>query len=367
MKVRKIMSEQDILSIDAAIHNNLKNEIKKLPEYIEKIREIERSLELEKIRPRVRVTLETEKATLVEKVNDIENSITYNFYVMESAVLLDQYRRILEAPMRMSFLGKPLKSNKEKQRVINEYIEIAKKYIEIKLEVPEKNNKIICTNCPNKKDFDIIDGNIYICIYCSAQQVVLKHMSSYKDIDRVNISSRYTYDRKVHFRDCINQYQGKQNSTILQKVYDDLENQFELHHLLQGDKDTPKEIRFKNITKEHIGMFLKELEYTKHYENINLIHYNLTGVKPDDISHLEDVLLDDFDALTELYDKLFKNIDRKNFINTQYVLYQLLSRHKHPCVKEDFTILKTIDRKSFHDDVCKVLFEQLGFNLNPFF
>ena len=109
------------------------------------------------------------------------------------------------------------------------------------------------------------------------------------------------------------------------------------------------------------------MEYTKHYENINLIHYNLTGVKPDNISYLEDKLLDDFDALTELYDKRFKNIDRKNFINTQYVLYQLLMRHKHSCIKEDFTILKTIDRKAFHDDICKILFEEKGWNHHPFF
>ena len=361
------MSEQDILSIDAFIHDNFEKEIQKLSEYIDKLQDVESSLKLEKIRPRVLTTLEKERERLNEKISDIKNSYKYNFYIMESASLLEQYRRILESPMRMSFIGKPVKNSKEKQKVIDEYMEIARKYVEIKVEVAQKKNRITCENCPNKRDFDIVEGDIYICALCSAQQVVLKHVSSYKDIDRVNISSRYTYDRKIHFRDCINQYQGKQNSTILEKVYEDLENQFELHHLLEGDKDSPRQVRFKNITKEHIAIFLKELEYTKHYENINLIHYNLTGVKPDDISHLEDILLDDFDALTELYDKLFKNIDRKNFINTQYVLYQLLSRHKHPCVKEDFTILKTIDRKTFHDDICKVLFEQLGFNLNPFF
>ncbi len=32
----------------------------------------------------------------------------------------------------------------------------------------------------------------------------------------------------------------------------------------------------------------------------------------------------DFDKLTEQYDLLFKDIERKNFINTQYVLFQLL-------------------------------------------
>ena len=81
------------------------------------------------------------------------------------------------------------------------------------------------------------------------------------------------YDRKIHFRDCINQYQGKQNSTVLQIVYDGLEEQFDKHHLLVGDKNSPKEIRFSNITKEHVSIFLKELDHTKHYENTNLIHY----------------------------------------------------------------------------------------------
>ena len=117
-------------------------------------------------------------------------------------------------------------------------------------------------------------------------------------------------------------------------------------------------------------LFLKEMNYTKHYENVNLIHYNMTGVKPDDISHIEDALLRDFDELAMLYDKLFKNnnkIDRKNFINTQYVLYQLLRRHKHPCNKNDFYILKTNDRKSFHDEICLQLFMILGWNIHIFF
>lgn len=101
-----------------------------------------------------------------------------------------------------------------------------------------------------------------------------------------------------------------------------------------------------------------------------MIHYNLTCIKPDDISHLEDKLLEDFDILSDLYHEIFKNkpgFERKNFINTQYVLYQLLMKYRHPCKKEDFTILKTIDRKSFHDDITKSLFEQLEWSHCPTF
>ena len=114
-------------------------------------------------------------------------------------------------------------------------------------------------------------------------------------------------------------------------------------------------------------MFLKELGYSKHYENVHLIHYNFTSIKPDDITYLEDKLFDDFNALTELYDKKYKNIDRKNFINTQYVLYQLLRRHRHPCKEEDFVILKTFDRKVFHDEIIKDLFQELGWNSTTYF
>ena len=43
---------------------------------------------------------------------------------------------------------------------------------------------------------------------CGITKEIFCYTSSYKDTERANISSKYMYDRKVHFRDCINQYQG---------------------------------------------------------------------------------------------------------------------------------------------------------------
>jgi hypothetical protein len=184
------------------------------------------------------------------------------------------------------------------------------------------------------------------------------------------MSSKYSYERKIHFKDCINQFQGKQNSTIDEKVFKNLEEQFELHGLLTKDKDSPKKTRFQNITKEHILLFLKENGQSKHYEDVILIFHKMTGKRVDDIAYLENQLMEDFDKISNLYDKKFKftgKIDRKSFINTQYILYQLLRRHKYPCRKEDFNMLKTLDRKSFHDDIVKELFEGLNFNFTPIF
>jgi len=360
----------DIINLDVELKNKFKEEIKKIPDYKIKLEDLRKTSELKNIRPNTLTSLLNNEKELEEYIYNIENSLYLNFYITESIVLLEKYKELLNTPLKMNFMGKVIGNNKEKDKIVNEYVDIFMKYAnklnlnelpKIPDKVLKKNkDKIICRNCKNSSDFNLIDTNIYICMNCSIQQTVLKNVSSYRDIDRVNIGNKYLYDRKIHFRDSMNQYQGKQNSTISKKIYDDLENQFKLHHLLVDSDD--QNVKFSNITKEHISIFLKELGYTKHYENINLIHYNLTGKKPDDISHLEEILLQDFDLLTEMYDKEFKHLDRKNFINTQFVLYELLCRHKHPCNKEDFTILKTIDRKTFHEDVCKILFNQLGWN-----
>lgn len=363
------MSENDIdiLSIDNKIQILFENQTNKLPEYKERLNELEKTAKTNNISSRAKTELEKSIKEIKETIQKIESKEDLNFYIIETAEILEKYRQILKTPIKLSFCGKPKTDDREKSELIQKYIDIAQKYHNVNIKPTEKKFKLVCDCCLNKKDF-VTEENAYICLECGNQQEILQHTTSYKDSDRVNISAKYTYDRKVHFRDCINQYQGKQNCSIEQKVYDQLEDAFERHHLLVGDKSTKREIRFSKITKDHILMFLKELGFPKHYENVTLIHYNMTGKKPDDISYLEDKLLADFDLLVETYDKHFKNkVERVNFISTQYVLYQLLQRHKHPCRKEDFVILKTMDRKSFHDNITKELFGLLGFNFCPIY
>ena len=238
-------SELNILTINNQIFENFEDEKNKLRYYKEQYENIIKSLELKNLKQRVKEALLKSKENLITHINDIENNTSLNFYITETAELLEKYKNILNCPIKLNFLGKSNKNNKEKNDIIEKYIEIAGKYVNININVNKKyKDKIICKNC-NNKDFDIIDNNIYVCVNCSAQQLLINNISSYKDIDRVNISSKYIYDRRTHFRDCINQYQGKQNSTIKPEVYEELEKQFELHHLLVGDKNTPKNIKFK--------------------------------------------------------------------------------------------------------------------------
>lgn len=359
--------EIDILNIDTKIQSLFNEESKKLLEYKYRLRELKETINSQNIKLRSISELEKNIINLEKKIKSIETNEKLNFYIIETAEILEKYKQILKTPIKITFYGKSTNDNLEKNNLIKMYLDIAQKYYKIDIKPVLRKFKITCDICLNKKDF-IIEENAYICVECGSQQDILQHTISYKDSDRINICTKYTYDRKVHFRDCINQYQGKQNCCIEQKVYDQLEDIFNKHHLLVGQKDTPRDIKFNKITKEHVLMFLKELGLSKHYENVTLIHYNMTGKKPDDISYLEDKLLNDFDILIETYDKHFKNkVERVNFISTQYVLYQLLQRHKHNCKKEDFVILKTMDRKSFHDNICRELFVMLGWNFSPIY
>lgn len=216
-----------------------------------------------------------------------------------------------------------------------------------------------CVNCNEKEFITNTEHNTEICCGCGIQTEKSDNFMSYKELSRINTSIKYKYERHVHFKDAMNQFQGKQNVTILPIVYQDINNLIHNNHM-----DRSK------ITREQINLLLKITGHTKHYEDVSLIYHRITGKPIADISHLEDKLLNDFEQVSETYDLLFKSdqtFERKSFINTHYILYQLLKKHKFPCSKQDFNILKTLDRKAFHDEVGQKIFEYLEWNLTPLF
>jgi len=325
------------------------------------------SLKKLKLDPEIRTNIEKELVRVNAEISKCNVTPLIDFYVSETLIIIREFNNILNAPTTMSFMGKPTETNDDrKNELINEFITIANKYSDVRIESPVPTTPK-CISCKKALEFDIVDDNNHICNHCNVEQGVCNTRSSFSDATRVNISSKYSYDRKIHFRECINQFQGKQNATIPPELITDLDVKFNFHDLLRGDISTPRKIRYAGITKKTIFTFLKELGYTKHYENATLIYSIITDTKIQDISDIQEQILADFDTLSELYDRRYADINRKNFINTQFVFFQLLSRHGHHCSKQDFNGLKTTERKFFHETIMRSLFEELCWNFKSSF
>ena len=369
------MPKKDILKI----HNNIISHFKKEKDLVS---EIQKKLEiLQNLKNTINddnliSKIQIEICFLENRLTKINKSDNLLYYQLQSIPLIEKYKMELNKPIPMNFMGVQTKPDTTKRdEYEKQIIDIMRKFEfetftddeqELKSEDNEQN---YCEEC-GKNTNDILNKNMIMCSECGVEKNILYITFSYKDIDRINITTRYTYDRRIHFRDCINQFQGKQNSTIPQKIYDEIRNLLQIHKLVNPDTSLPLQTRYEKVTKKHIFMFLKDRGYSKYYEDMNLIYHNITGKPLPDISHLEEQLMKDFDVLSELYDKEYiqnQKITRKNFINTQYVLFQLLHRHKFKCKKEDFNFLKTTERKQFHDEICSNLFGKLGWNfLNVF-
>lgn len=307
--------------------------------------------------------------------NQILNSYAKDMYIAKTKLLIFKYSTILKRPLKNT----DALIIEQKNKIIKDFLIIArdtvrkKSWTSIFLPKPSEEESVqidcICGNIDSEK-FETDEFNRKTCLECSTQEHAIETGVTHKDYNRVNVVGKFIYNRVLHFQDCIKQYQGKQNCKISDKIYEDLEQKFIAYRLLYESKN--EYVRYSKITRTHILMFLKQLNHAKHYENTNLIFFTLTNKRVDNIGYLEQQLLEDFKELVALYDNLHgkdkpQELKRKNFMNVQYLLFQLLRRHKHPCKIEDFTILKTVDRKLFHDTICRNLFEILGWNFTPTF
>jgi hypothetical protein len=280
------------------------------------------------------------------------------FYLLDSIQLMNEYKELILLPKKVNFLGKKETNNETSNRMenlIKDFLQIVKKFnFDFEFEDFDTCNSNFCCNCgSNVKTVESI------CTFCYSEHKFYNE-KSFTDIERVNISTRFSYDRKSHFRECINQYSGRQNVTIPNEVFKEIEKSLEFNGLLSSG--TNREEKYLKVTKNIILHILKDLGFSKHYENLNLIFNTLTGTKLDDISYLQKKLLSDFDDISEMYDKIYSKSNRKNFVNTSYLLYLLLIKNGHSCNRSDFTNLKNHERKAQHDEILKCLFEHLGWN-----
>lgn len=336
---------QDIIELNHKILNLLDTEFKTLPDMKKKLEKLEwiikNSCDLVE-----KKTADKKYRDLQIQIDLIETGFRQANYIYKTETIIDEYTKILEKPIELDFMGtKKVGQDDQKQDILFEFLNIARQYIDVPA-FTGRVKKSICEDC----GIELIkeDDHTYVCTQCGFSLKHLVSTASYQENNRINVAQRYVYDKRVHFGDAIKKFQAKQNTTIPQKVYDDIETRMKNH-----------EISKEHLNKNHLFEFLRLNGHSEHYEDITLIFRNITGTQPPDISHLENDLFRLFDEIDPVYERV-KPPDRTNFLNGQFTLFKLLQKLQFPCREEDFYILKTREKLIEQDKIWKKICNELN-------
>ena len=143
------------------------------------------------------------------------------------------------------------------------------------------------------------------------------------------------YDRKAKFREYISRYQARQDVLIDKRPYE--------KYLLRHYGDLSK------VTKKQIFHMLINLGKENQVKHIHLIHYEITGVPPNNIDYMEESLMHDFEVLVRGLRPLSKDDKLRvagvkgaeppqGVVSLRKVFYHLLKKNGVECCKEEFGI-----------------------------
>lgn len=292
---------------------------------------------------------------------------SYDFYLIEVLDILKKYDEELFRPVVINFhkKGKGAESKKETiDSLVDEYNYIISLFrLNVPFSFKEQLQKDSC--CPNSSYF-LEDNDFFFCCSSCGRRFELDNITSnYGDCNRLIINHKNPHDRRNHFSECIDDFQGVQKYEIPEELLKKIEDHLETYKLV--GKGVTRAERFSRVKKDHIKYVLKSLGmYKKCKEDVNIIYKVITNQSFPEINHLKGKLLDDFDIFDAKYSQLFPRTDQSAY-HYYLILYQLLCFYNFPCNKSDFNFLKTAERKFSHELKYKQVFESLGWNYQSLF
>lgn len=241
-------------------------------------------------------------------------------------------------------------THKSKATVFEEYMKANKQ--------ENYNGKIIlnyinseCNICKQEKTLDSA-LSIMVCNLCANIDEVIINCDkpNFKDIP--NDKSQYTYDRRHHFKELINQIQGKESTEIPTEVIKQIKSEIKKYKIPTCD-----------VNKTVMRKILKKNNLVKYYEHIANI---LTTINPDAVIRFtedqEKKLFYMFDCIQEPFIR-FCPEDRKNLINYNYIFYKFCQILKlNNSYKDYFTLLKSRPKLAQHEKIWKKIIQKIQEN-----
>lgn len=310
---------------------------------------------------------------LREQIEKITSGSEYKQYLEKSKEYLRLYSELGQQHKVISFKeSQSVESEeaKEKQQlrnmVISRYLDVARRYIEIDLlqETPEVDGCPCCGTLDEPICDESISGPSY-CPNCGLERILIVHTSSNTNSSGGPTNSKSNYADRDNFHKTIRRYQGKQPDRIPAELYTSLDKYFTNYGLPSSEevRKLPLDIYGlrEGTSREMLFKALADIGRSAYYEDVNLIGHNYWGWKLHDISHLEDKLMEDYDASQRVFVRL--KSDRKSCLNAQYRLFKHLQRYAQeegfPCREEDFKIVTTRETLEYHDEMWEQMCQEL--------
>jgi hypothetical protein len=213
------ISHKTILEMDYDLRQAFENTKKVLPDLDRRIIKIENQLNNKgplkrspKKLPAVKIqNLNRQLVGLKDEYKLVFNDLQLSEYIIETSDVLKRYKKLLNTKQTAEFVGgkKGKFADIKRESLENEYLQIGRRFDSFGILPTMVNREIICDNCGGT-DFDFHDDRICVC-KCGAVKEIETHTGCYRDCSRANGSSDYQYERRLHFKDTIDCYCGKQN------------------------------------------------------------------------------------------------------------------------------------------------------------
>lgn len=210
-------------------------------------------------------------------------------------------------------------------------------------------NSFICKIC-NSKTIKCISEGITMCYDCGdTEKLNLSMTPEWNSYENYEFVKPFSYKRSNHFKEWINQIQGREGTNIPQEILQMLLNE------IKKERITDKKI----ITYDKVKDYLKKLKLNKYYEHIPNIIHRLTGNRQLIISQeLENKLVRMFDEVQKPFENNCPK-NRKNFLSYSYTLYKFFQILEMEEYLVYFPLLKSreklFEQEVIWKNICKEL------------
>ncbi len=295
-----------------------------------------------------------------ENINDIISNKMYKKYMDESNPLLNLYKQLGPIQINLNFGSAESKSpavdDKHRNHIIESYIKIAEKYININIYKKNNVKNYTCPECNLELDrsTNMHNDGFMICPNCSIEiPILLKKEENMEPNSKTNVSVKSPTDIG-NFVKRIDAYSGIKPDTYpsdLEEIID--------AYLISYGRDTCKTIRNLplnsdgrtrgNTSKKILESILKNAGIPGLYICSEWICFEYWGWVRHDISDIREKLLHDFKISQPVIDEN-KGI-RKSNINREYRLFRHLEKMGYDKLDlRDFRMVKK-ESLEYHENI----------------